>query len=704
MKNYRDLNISGTILDKNQLASYMEKIASEHNIKNGTSKDTYVIESLKKKYHIILETYNLLSKHIKMGIKIHSAGEWILDNFYIIEENVKSIQKDLSLKKYKQMIGISNGKYEGFARSYCLASEIVAYTDCRIDKDTINFCLKAYQKKKLLEMQEIWDLGIFLRVAIISHISEMCEKVYLAELQKERVDSILKRIVEKQENISKKQDNLANQYHGNYKFKVKRGSSDLKYPFIEYMSYKLKEYGKEAIEYQKILENEVEKMGLTVSEVIQKEHFEIANIKVTIGNAIKSLKEIAHINFGELFSFTNATEEILKLDPSKIYSNMDEESKNYYRDKISKISKKFKISEIYIAEKLIELAKKHESKEKLVDKRKSHIGYYLIDEGIEDLYKALEINKMKPKSNLFKSKLYIGFSVIFPIYFCFCLALCFFIKTGTRNVFQAIIISAICYIPFSEIWIRIQNYILSKCKKPEILPKMNYEKEIPKKSATFVVIPTIVKSKEKVAEMMHKLEVYYLANKLDNIYFALLGDCSEETSSVMKFDKEVVEEGKKLSKELNEKYKTEGFPRFHFLYRKRVWNECENSFIGWERKRGLLTTFNQYICGKIENDFLENTIENNINILPDIKYIITLDSDTNLVLNSASKMIGAMDHILNEPVIEKGRVASGYSIMQPRIGLDLGLAQKTYLPELYSMQGRNRFIFKCHFRYLPRLF
>jgi hypothetical protein len=689
MKNYRDLNISGTILDKNQLASFMEKIASEHNIKNGTDKDTYVIESLKKKYHIILETYNLLSKHIKMGIKIHSAGEWILDNFYIIEENVKSIQKDLSLKKYKQMIGISSGKYEGFARSYCLASQIVAYTDCKIDKDTVSFCLKAYQRKKLLEMHEIWDLGIFLRVAIISHISEMCEKIYFAELQKEKVDFILKRLVEKQENVSFKQEYQSKKYYENYKLKMRKGSSDLKYPFIEYMSYKLKEYGKEAIEYQKILENEVEKMGLTVSEVIQKEHFEIANIKVTIGNGIKSLKEIAHINFGELFSFTNATEEILKLDPAKIYSNMDEESKNYYREKISKISKKFKISEIYIAEKLIELAKKHEAKENLVDKRKSHIGYYLIDKGIEDLYKALEINKMKPKSNLFKARLYIGFSVIVPIYFCFCLALCIFVKTGTQNIVPTIIISVICYIPFSEIWIRIQNYILSKCKKPEILPKMDYEKEIPKKSAAFVVIPTIVKSKEKVAEMMHKLEVYYLANKLDNIYFALLGDCSEEKSAVMKFDEEVVKEGKKLSKELNEKYKTEDFPRFHFLYRKRVWNECENSFIGWERKRGLLTTFNKYICGKIENDFLENTIEENINILPDIKYIITLDSDTNLVLNSASKMIGAMDYILNEPVIKNGRVALGYSIMQPRIGLDLSLAQKTYLPELYSMQGRS---------------
>ena len=344
MKNYRELNISGTILDTIQLEKYMEKIASEHNISNYSDIDTYPLETLKISYHTILETYNLLSKHIKMGIKVHSAGEWILDNFYIIEENVKSIQKDLSVKRYKQMLGISNGKYIGFARCYVLASEIIAFTDCKIDKETINTCLRAYQKKKLLSMQEIWDLGTFLKLALIIKISEMCEKIYLAQIQKVKVENILQRVIEKQE---------GKEYKVSTSIRIRE--TEPKYPFIEYMAYKLKEYGKSAIEYQKILEKEVAKLGLTVSDVIQKEHFHIANIKITIGNGIKSLKEIGHINFGELFSYTNATEEILKQDPANVYKYMDEESKNYYREQISKISKKSKISEVYIAEKIIEL-------------------------------------------------------------------------------------------------------------------------------------------------------------------------------------------------------------------------------------------------------------------------------------------------------------------------------------------------------------
>ena len=672
MKNYKELSISGTLLDNVQLEKYMEKIASEHNVCNYSDADTYPLQTLKNKYHIILETYNLLSKHIKMGIKIHSAGEWILDNFYIIEENVKAIQKKLTIKRYKQMPGISSGKYQGFARCYVLASEIVAFTDSKIDSENVNFCLKAYQKKKLLSMQEIWDLNVFLKLALISQISEMCEKIYLSQIQKLKVENIIKKIIEKQED---------NEYKIGYKIKV--NDSEPKYPFIEYMSYKLKEYGKEAVEYQKILEKEVAKLGMTVSEVIQKEHFQIANIKITIGNGIKSLKEIGHINFGELFSFTNATEEILNLDPAKVYQNMDEESKNFYREKISKLSKKSKISEVYIAERIIELAKRYENKKDLEEKRKSHIGYYLVDDGLYELKEKLEIKSKRKTINI--TNLYISSLTFIPIYFCFCLGIT--IYNFYKNIWLSIFFAIILYVPISEICTKLFNYVLSKCKKPEVIPKMNYEDGLPEEAATFVVIPTILKSKEKVAEMLKKLEVYYLANKLENVYFALLGDCSEEKSQSMNFDDEVVSEGEKIVEQLNAKYKKNDFPRFHFLYRNRVWNQNENSYIGWERKRGLLVTFNEYILKNIDDNFRVNTIEKNKEKMPKIKYIITLDSDTNLIMNSVSKLVGAMDHILNQPIIKKQKVVKGYGIMQPRIGLDLEIAQKTYFVELFSMQG-----------------
>ena len=679
MKKYKKINISGTLLDRNQLERYIEKEASEHIIKSCSNRDTYPIPNLIKDYKFILETYNLLTKHIKLGIKIHSAGEWILDNFYIIEETVKVIQKELPLKKYKNMIGLSNDRYYGFARSLVLAEEIVAFSDCKIDRELIDIALNAYQRKKLLSMEELSNIGIFLKISIISHIRELCEKIYSSQIQKYKAESIIERLIEKKSN-----SNLI--FSGSNKERnIKISEEKLKYPFIEYMSFKLKKFGKDGVVYQSILEKEVQKLGLSISEVIQKEHFHIANIKITMGNCIISIKEINRINFTEIFSYMNASEEILKLDPALVYPNMDEESKNYYREIIEKKSKKTKISEIYIAEKIIELANRYKDAVNLDDKKKSHVGYYLLKDGIYELDQKLEICKHKIIDNKTKAKLYIGINVFVSMYICFLFYVIFL--RSCKDAILSAVLGILLYIPVSEIVIRVLNYIMSKLKSPCFIPKMDYENGVPEDKATFIVIPTILKSKEKVEEMFRKLEVYYIANKSDNLYFALLGDASEEQSEKKEFDNEVITSGIECIKKLNEKYKSEKFSKFHFLYRKRIWNEGEKAYIGWERKRGLLTTFNKYIKGSIENDFLCNSIEEEKKEIPKIKYIITLDSDTNLNLGAASKLIGAMSHILNRPIIRNYKVVDGYGIMQPRIGMDLDLSQKTIFVELFSMKG-----------------
>ena len=678
MKKYKRLSIRGTLLDRNQFAKHIEKTASEHNIKSFSRKETYPISNLIQDYKFILETYNLLTKHLKLGIKIHSAGEWILDNFYIIEETVKTLQKELTLKKYKNMIGLSNESYLGFARSYVLAEEIVAFSDCKIDRDLIDIALNAYQRKKILSMEELCSIGIFLRISIISHIKNLCEKIYSSQMQKYKAENMIERFVEK-----KMLQDLKFPYISH---SLKITEEKLKYSFIEYLSYKLKLYGKKAAVYQKILEKEVQKTGLSISEVIQKEHFNIANIKITMGNCITSIKEINRIDFSEIFNYINASEEILKQDPAGVYSKMDEESKSYYRRKIESKAKKSKMSEIYISEKIIELCKKYDNLDSIELKKKSHVGYYLLEkEGEKELNNILEVKNKYSLSLKQKSRLYIATNVLVPMYLCLLIYILFFIYS--KNYILSTIFSVIAYVPITEIFFRILNYILSKLNSPTILPKLDLDKGIPEKLSTFVIIPTILKNKEKVYEMFEKLEVYYLANKSENLYFALLGDCSEECVKNKEHDEEVIFAGLEICKKLNEKYKTEKFNKFHFLYRERVWNEKENSYIGWERKRGLLSDFNKYIKNKIKNNFKVNSIEENKDKLPNIKYIITLDSDTNLNLNTASKMIGAMGHILNLPVIKNYKVVDGYSIMQPRIGMDLSLSQKTYFVELYSMKG-----------------
>ena len=171
MKENKILKINGTMLEKSQLEQHLEKIASSHNTTTKSQKDTYPVPHLIENFKTIEQVYELLNEHLKLGINIHPAGEWLLDNFYIIEETTKQIQKELPLNKYINFVGIANGEYQGFARIYVLASEIVAYTENKIEQENLEDYLKSYQTKKTLSMDEIWNIGIFLQIAIIENIT-----------------------------------------------------------------------------------------------------------------------------------------------------------------------------------------------------------------------------------------------------------------------------------------------------------------------------------------------------------------------------------------------------------------------------------------------------------------------------------------------------------------------------------------------------
>ncbi len=676
MKTNKILKIDGTILDKKQLENHLQKIASNHNLVNKPSKETYPIPQLIENYETIKSVYNLLNEHVKLGITTHPAGEWLLDNFYIIEETVKQIQKELTLKKYMNFLGIANGRYKGFARIYVLAAEIVAYTDNKIEKEDLEDYLASYQEKKTLSMEEIWNIGLFLQIAIIENIREICEKIYSSQIQKMKAENIVQKLIEIPQ--GNKESHI---YH--LKNVKKDMLNDVKYPFIEYMSYILKRYGKKGYRFLKILDEIVEMTGTTVQEVIKKEHFDIAVKKVSIGNSITSIKTIQRINFLEIFEKINGVEEILKQDPANVYDKMDNDTKDDYRNVIKEISKKTKISEIYIAKKILQLAKDSKDNEK-----KKHIGYYIIDKGIEKVYQELECKVPKHMPEKTKQKLYIATNIILSIV----LSLVFssILNLYIRNVGIYLLSFFILWIPSSEIVTQIIQYILSKVVKPKTIPKMDFSKGIDEKHACMVVIPTILKNKQKVEEFMHKLEVYYIANKSENLYFTLLGDCSESSMKEEKWDNEVIETGMQLVEKLNKKYVVESeFPIFHFIYRKREWNEKENCYLGWERKRGMLTQFNEYLLGNEENPFRVNTIEEYKDCIPKIQYVITLDADTELILNSAFELVGAMAHILNKPVMDEGKniVIEGHGIIQPRIGINLDISYKTIFTQIFAGAG-----------------
>lgn len=678
---YKILDIGGALLDSYQLEIYLQKLAADQILKSKSDKSTYPIPRVKENLKFISDVYNFLNEDLKNKIPIHPAGEWILDNFYIIEKNAKIIMKELNVKKYVNLVGIANGPNKGFARVYILAKEIISYTDGKINGENLENYLKAYQNKKTLSMEELWSIGIFLQIALIEKIRIICEKIYLSQMQKRKVENIVLRLVEFKHNPALNTST-------DYKLKIEE-SVESKYPFIEYMSYRLKKYGKKAYSYLEVLEEQVNKMGTNTLDCINREHFDIAVKKISIGNAITSISTLNRLNFIEIFNNINGVEEVLKKDPANVYDKMDYKTKEYYRNSIERISKKTKISELYIAQKCLDLANM-ECKINGPEDKMSHVGYYLISDGRSKLYSCLLNKKIKNVNKNAVAKFYIeGVSILSIILSCL---VGWYLNIKSNQFFVSFIIFLLLIVPIKNIIIKITQYISGKVVKPKLIPKLDFYNGIPEECSTMVVIPTIVKNKEKVEEIMKKLEVFYMANKSENIYFTLLGDCSSSKKEKEDFDEEVVNTGIQKCKELNEKYPDKKYPKFNFIYRKRTWSNSENCYLGWERKRGLLSQFNEYVLGNSNNCFVANTFEiakNENKKIPNIKYIITLDADTNLVLNTGLELVGAMAHILNKPVLneEKTLVIDGYGIMQPRVGIGLLETQKSIFTKIFSGLG-----------------
>ena len=318
MKDKGNLNIKGALLEKNQLEKYLEQQAVDHNISLNSEMSTYPVPAVQEDFKFITKVYNLLNEHVKIGINIHPAGEWLLDNYYIVNENMQIINDSMSTNNYKRLPGLENGKYQGYARICILAHEIVGHRNNRIEREIISDSLKAYQNKKMLNMEELWELPNFLRLALIKNVSEICNKIYVSQLEKEKVLRIIKTTLDRDEKSLKV---TKHSYKKTY---------EMKCAFVEYMSYKLKKYGKLGLPYLQVLEEQVNITGNTSEEMINKQHYSIALAKVSIGNAINSLKNISRINFEAIF------EEMIALEADELIDKVVD-GKGPFEDEISQM-------------------------------------------------------------------------------------------------------------------------------------------------------------------------------------------------------------------------------------------------------------------------------------------------------------------------------------------------------------------------------
>lgn len=619
------------------MENFAKRLAMEHKLSKKNSNKS-PLKQLEKDFEFIKNAYKLLSISIDKGVPFSPSGEWILDNFYIVEEHVNLIRESFNIKVYKSL-----PKVEGNARIFVLLNSFVKYVDGKVDRDNIEKFLNAYQSQRNLTQKEIYEIPLMLQFALVHYISIVAQKIIIEQLQKFKVESLVERTINKKESSLQKfkgykNINLTNQADA----------------YVEHLVYVLKKIGKRGLPYLDVLEKELQKMGTTSNEIIRAMHFGMAVRRVSVGNAILSLKNLLRIDFPKLFEEVSCLEKILLQENS--YNNLDEETRELYRNKISTIAKKTKTSEIYVADKLREL----------VSDGKYDMSEFLFGDFRDVLLNKLDFKerRIRPFSNTNKGKLFLYLLAIY-------------LPTLIISVTFGNGLWWILFIPVSEMLVTLVNKIVTRFVPPKRIPRVD---KIDDTVNTFVIVPTLLNSASRVKKMFENIELYYLNNSESNLLFCLLGDASEEKTETVKHDESVANTGIAEAERLNKKYNKE---IFFFAYRSRVYSKTQDAFLGYERKRGMIQEFNSFLLEGKQGTFKVNTIKN----IPEIKYVITLDADTYLYMESAKKLIGAMEHPYNKPIIKDGVVIKGYGIIQPKIDLTLEASNASVFSKIYAGNG-----------------
>ncbi len=616
--------------------------------------------------------YKALVEALRQGRAISPAAEWLVDNYHIVEEQLREIRQDLPKSYYHELPKLAEGELEGYPRIYAVALAIIDHTDSRLDTNTLQRFIRAYQTVAPLSIGELWAVAITLRLALVENLRRLAIAIARARAEREEADRLADKLLELASLQPANVMSLLNERL------AKR--EELPQTFLVQLVQRLREQHPSVMPVMDWIEKLHEKQGTSVEQIIHGEHQRQAGAQVTVGNIITSMRLLSTLDWNDFFEKVSLIEPLLGKDPAGVYSRMEFAARDRYRHVIERISKRTRANELEIAEAAVNLAA--QAKEQTGSQK--HVGYYLIDAGLQLLETSFHYQP-RPGERLRRFLLhhntatYLGtLSLMTVLVLSFVLYLMY--RHGAGWPFL-IFTALLALIPASDLAMTVLNWDLTHFFPPRLLPRMETARGIPEDAATFIVVPTIFLREAQVQELVERLEVHSLANHHAHFYFALLGDFPDAETEDTPNDSQLLAVAQSGIDALNRKH---GDSRFHLFHRRRQWNTGEKKWMGWERKRGKLEEFNRLLRGARDTSFVVRTADDAL--LKSIRYVITLDSDTQLPRDVARRLVGAAIHPLNQPVIDAAtnRVVAGYGILQPRVSISLASASRSKFVQIFS--------------------
>ncbi|WP_308418565.1 GH36-type glycosyl hydrolase domain-containing protein [Chitinimonas arctica] len=672
------------LFSADQMAQHGKALAASHLLAPGGAPDR-LLARLAANETTLIDVCTLLTAAVASKRRISPAGGWLLDNFYLIEEQIRTAKRHLPKGYSRELPRLAGGPSAGLPRVYDIALAIISHGDGRMDAESLGSFVAAYQTVTTLQLGELWAIPIMLRLAVIENLRRVGVRIASGRAERNLADSWADQMMATAEQDPKSLILVIAD--------MARSNPAMVSAFVAELARRLQGRGPALALPLTWIEQRLSESGQTIEQLVQLENQQQAADQVSTSNSIGSLRMLGGMDWREFVETMSVVEGILREDPSGVYVGMDFASRDRYRHATETLARRGRLSEWAVARLAVDLASAGRSQNALTpaSDRAAHVGYYLIGKGLPELERAAAVRL--PRSAALRRTigrwplvLYLGSIALFSTL----LTAALWAATPTRHFpLWAMVLLGICtWLAASRLGVALVNWLTTLLLAPQPLPRMDFSTGIPPPSRTLVVVPTMLSRLADVDTLVEALEIRFLANRDDNLHFGLLTDFADADDATRPEDEALLTLAEARITALNVKYtESEGLRQgdlFFLFHRPRRWNPQERVWMGYERKRGKLAALNTLLRSGDKTAF--SLLVGQIGALSRVKYVITLDTDTQLPRDAARQLVGTMAHPLNHPLYdaEARRVTEGYGILQPRMAIGLPGSNRSRYARLHG--------------------
>jgi len=659
-----------------QLARHAAALAAKHEIGAGRARNRLLAQLDRNEE--VLRDFNRATLAVDPARRMTPAAEWLLDNFYLIEEQIQLARRHLPREYSRELPRLTNGSSGGTLRVYDLVLELISHVDAQIDATSLTAFVAAYQTVSPLKLGELWAIPIMLRLGLIENLQRVTSGLTTARQDRNLANVWVERLQEMAENNPSRLVIVVAD--------MARAELGLSSAFVAEFCQRLSRLNPVLHLARSWIEQRLGEQGFSIEQLVHQESQNQASDQVSVSHSIASLRSLSAIDWKEFVETLSLIEQALRAEPAGVYAAMDFATRDRYRHAVEMLARRSGLSETEMAQKAVALAEES-LRQKGRQDRSAHVGFYLVDKGRPRLERAA--NAPWPWKRIVERSIR---RFPFPFYAGGILFLTLVAMFAFGRWAEALAGPdwrlTFCTVTFllgvSQLAVALLNWLTTLLVTPRLLPRLDYSAGIAPESRTMVAVPTILRSLDGIDSLLETLEIHHLANRDEHLHFALLTDLRDAPAETLPEDQPLLKRARTGVEALNRKYAPARRDLFFLFHRPRRWNAGEGVWMGYERKRGKLTEFNALLRGRCAECFSE--IVGETAILPTIKYVITLDTDTQLPRESARQLTGTIAHPLNQARFDSARgiVTEGYSLLQPRVDVSLPSAGRSWFARLHA--------------------